>query len=117
MSKLNLSKFKSVPTKEIKVDGFEETVTIYPISGFGLIKLQKIAEKLEKDPENLDLQIEICKFSLKWGAKCTDEDIEFLIENDFITTMQLTKEIMNYSQEYNEEKFKESELAKKNYKK
>lgn len=117
MAKLNLSKFKSIPTKEVKIDGFEETVTISPIAGFGLLKIQDLAKKFEKDQSDIEVQEEMIKLALKWGCKCSDEDVNFLIENDLIACMTLTKEVMEFSAEYNQEKFKESDLAKKKLKK
>lgn len=106
-----------VPTKEIKVSGFKDTVTIYPIGGFALMKLQNLSSKLEKDKENIDLQEECVRLALKWGCKCSDEDIEYLIQNDLIACIEITKEIIEFASEYNEAKMKESELAKKKLKK
>lgn len=117
MAKLNLSKFKSIPTKEVSVEGFEDTVTISPITGFGLLKIQDLAKKFEENKSDIEAQEEMVKLALKWGCKCTDEDIKFLIENDLIACMTLTKEVMEFSAEYNQEKFKESDLAKKKLKK
>lgn len=113
MAKLNLSKFKSIPTKEVKVDGFEDTITISPVSGFGLLKIKDLAEKFEKNKEDFETQEQMVKLALKWGCKCSDEDIDFLIENDLITCMSLAKEILEFSSDYNEAKIKESSLAKK----
>jgi len=104
----------SIPTKEIKVTGFEDTVTIYPIGGFALMKLQ---EMFTKGGEDADSQEQSVRFALKWGCKCSDEDIEYLVQNDLVACFELTKEIIEFSGEYNQNKFKESELAKKNSKK
>ena len=113
MAKLNLSKFKVIPTKEVKIDSFEETVTISPITGFGLLKIKDLSEKFEKNKEDLEAQEQMVKMALKWGCKCSDEDINFLIENDLFACMQLTKEVLEFSSEYNEAKAKESSIAKK----
>ena len=117
MAKLNLSKFKCAPTKEVKVDGFEDSITISPITGFGLLKIQELAKKFEENKENVEAQEEMVKLALKWGCKCTDTDIQFLIENDLLTCITITKEVMEFSTEYNQSKFNESELAKKKSKK
>lgn len=106
-----------IPTKEIKVTGFKDTVTIYAIGGFALMKLQNLASKLEKNNEDIEAQEECVRFALKWGCKCTDEDIEYLIQNDLIACIEITKEVIEYASEYNQAKLKESDLAKKKLKK
>lgn len=106
-----------VPTKEIKVSGFKDTVTIYPIGGFALVRLEKLSKKLAENSDDLETQEECVKLALKWGCKCTDEDIDYLIQNDLIVCMEITKEVLEFSSEYNEAKAKESDLAKKKLKK
>lgn len=111
------SKNLVIPTKEVNVVGFTDTVTIYPIGGFALVKLKELAAGLQGDEENPEKQEECVKFALKWGCKCSDEDVQYLIENALISSIELTKAIIDFSTEYNEEKFKESSLAKKKLKK
>lgn len=106
-----------IPTKEIKVTGFKDTVTIYPIGGFALMKLKDLSAKLAKDKEDIETQEECVRFALKWGCKCSEEDIEYLIQNDLIASIEITKEVIEYASEYNEAKMKESDLAKKKLKK
>lgn len=106
-----------IPTKEVKIVGFTDTVTIYPIGGFALVKLKQLATGLTGDEENPEKQEECVRFALKWGCKCTDEDVQFLIQNALIASIELTKAIIDFSSEYNENKFKESSLAKKKLKK
>ena len=112
--KLNLKGIK-IPTKEIsvKIVDTEMEITIYPIGGFGLLKLQKLFKKLQDDPENIDTQVELIKFALTNGAKGEPDDVNFLIENDLTAAMQLTENILQFSMEYSEEKSKQAELAKK----
>lgn len=107
----------TIPTKEVKISGFEDTITIYPIGGFALMKLKSLSEALNKDVNNAESQEECVRFALKWGCKCEDDDINFLVENDLVTCIELTKQIIEFSGEYNEAKFKESDLAKKKSKK
>lgn len=114
--KLDVKKL-SVPTKEVKIDSFEDTITIYPIGGFGLLKLKELSEKLSKEKENSDLQEECVRFALKWGCKCSDEDIDYLVENDLVACIQLTEKVIEFSSEYNQKKIDLSTLAKKNSKK
>jgi len=106
-----------IPTKEVNVVGFSESVTIYPIGGFALVKLKELATGLQGDEENPQKQEECVRFALKWGCKCSDEDLDYLIENALITSLELTKAIIDFSTEYNEAKLKESTLAKKKLKK
>lgn len=114
MAKLNLKNVK-IPSKEVKVKivDTEMEVTIYPIGGFGLLKLQKLFKQLQDDPENIDVQIQLVKFALANGAKGEQADIEFLIENDLSAAMQLTEEILQFAMDYSEEKSKQAEIAKK----
>lgn len=113
--KLN-TKSLNIPTKEIKITAFEDTVTIYPIGGFALIKLQKLAKTLDNIEEADDSIVEAVRFALKWGCKCEDEDIQFLIDNDLVTCMELTKAVIEFSGEYASAKMDESTLAKKKLK-
>lgn len=106
-----------IPTKEVKITGFEETVTIYPIGGFALVKLKELAKGLQGDEENAEKQEECVKFALKWGCKCSDEDVQFLVENALISSIELTRAIIDFSSEYNEAKLQESSFAKKKLKK
>lgn len=106
-----------IPTKEVNIVGFSDTVTIYPIGGFALIKLKELASALQGDEEDPKKQEECVRFALKWGCKCSDEDVTYLIENALISSLELTKEIIEFSSEYNEAKLKESSLAKKKLKK
>ena len=106
-----------IPTKEVNITGFEDTVTIYPIGGFALMKLQELSKKSSENENDAELQEQSVRFALKWGCKCADEDIDYLVQNDIVACMELTKEILEFSSEYNENKFKESELAKKKLKK
>ena len=106
-----------IPTKQVQIVGFEDTVTIYPIGGFALIKLKQLATKLQDDSQSAESQEECIRFALKWGCKCSEEDINFLVENALISSLELTKAIIQYSSEYNDAKLKESSLAKKKQKK
>lgn len=106
-----------IPTKEVSVIGFKDTITIYPIGGFALIKLKELASDLQGDEENPQKQEECVRLALKWGCKCNDEEVQFLIDNALISSIQLTKEIIEFSSEYNDNNFKESSLAKKKSKK
>ena len=114
--KLDIKALK-IPTKEVKVTAFEETITIYPIGGFALIKLQKLAKSLDNLEDGDDTIVEAVKFALKWGCKCNDEEIDFLVENDLVTCMELTKEVIEFSGEFAGAKMDESSLAKKKLKK
>lgn len=113
---LSIKNFK-IPTKEVKVVDFEDSVTIYPIGGFALVKLNELASALQNDENNAEKQEECVRFALKWGCKCSDEDVQYLIENALISSLELTKEIIEFSSQYNEAKIKESSLAKKKLKK
>lgn len=114
--KLDITSLK-IPTKEVKISAFEETITIYPIGGFALIKLQKLAKSLDKLEDGDDAIVEAVQFALKWGCKCSDEEIQFLVENDLVTCMELTKAVIEFSGEYAGSKMDESALAKKKLKK
>lgn len=107
----------SIPTKEITIDGFNETITIYPVGGFGLMSLQEYADALTKDPNNTTIQESIVRLALKWGCKCEEEDIQYLIDNDLFACLELSKAVIEYSAEYTAEKMKTSALAKKKSKK
>jgi hypothetical protein len=107
----------SVPTKEITIEGFNETITIYPVGGFGLMSLQEYADALAKDPNNTSIQESIVRLALKWGCKCEEEDIQYLIDNDLFACLELSKAVIEYSAEYTAEKMKTSSLAKKKLKK
>ena len=106
-----------IPTKEVSITGFKDTVTIYPIGGFALMKIQSLFEKIKSSDDPSEFQEQCVRLALKWGCKCEDEDIQFLIDNDIFTCMELTKEIIEFSTEYNDLKTKESNVAKKNSKK
>ena len=112
MAKINLESIK-IPTKEIKVPLFEDTVTIYPITGIGLMKLRDLSSKFEKNPEDEETQKEAIHLTLKYGAKCTQEQIKFLIDNAYITCVEILKQVFQFSSDFAEETFKESEKAKK----
>ena len=104
-----------LPTKTIKINVLNQELEfeIYPISGFGLIKLQQMAEKLSKDEKNTDLQIQLVKFALKYGAKADDEDINFLVENDLIACMDILNQIMQFANDFNSQKKTQYVKAKK----
>ena len=107
----------SVPTKEITIDGFEDTITIYPVGGLGLLSLQEYADALSADPGNISIQESVVKLALKWGCKCEEADIQYLIENDIFTCLEISKAVIEFSSEYAAAKMKTSSLAKKKLKK
>jgi hypothetical protein len=107
----------TVPTKEITIDGFNDTITIYPVGGFALMTLQEYADSLSKDPNNLVIQESIVRLALKWGCKCEEDDIQYLIDNDIFACLELSKAVIEYSAEYTSSKMVISNLAKKKSKK
>ena len=116
MSKINLESIK-IPSKEIKVPLFEDTITIYPITGLGLLKLKDFSSKFEKNPDDEETQKAAIELTLKYGCKCTEEEIQFLIENAYLSCIEILKEVLDFSTEFASETFKESEKAKKKLKK
>lgn len=107
----------SVPTKEITIDGFNDTITIYPVGGFGLISLQEYADALSKDPNNVTIQEAVVRLALKWGCKCDEDDIQYLIDNDIFACLEISKAVIEYSAEYASTKMQTTALAKKKLKK
>lgn len=103
-----------IPSKTVKVKVITQQVDIqiYPITGFGLMKIQDLSSKLQKD-NNIDIQKQLIEFSLKYGCKAQDDDVNYLIQNDIIACMALVKQIVNYSSDFNEKKIKQSDIAKK----
>ena len=117
-SKMKLTtKNLTVPTKEVTIDGFNESITIYPVGGFGLVSLQEYANSLSKEPDNMAIQEAIVRLALKWGCKCEEEDIQYLIDNDLFACLELSRAVIEYSAEYAGEKMKTTSLAKKKLKK
>lgn len=116
MSKINLESIK-IPTKEISVPLFEDTVTIYPITGLGLLKLKSLSEIFEKNAEDEKAQRDAIELTLRYGCKCTDEEIQFLIDNAYLSCIEILKEVLEFSTDFAQETFKESEKSKKKLKK
>ncbi len=114
--KIDISKF-NIPSKEIKVPLFEEEVTIYPITGLGLLKIKKLSEAFEKDVENEEAQRAALTIVLKYGCKCNDEEIAFLIDNAYISCLEILKQVLDFSTEYAQTVLKEENIAKKKLKK
>ena len=118
MSLLSLKGLK-VPSKEVKVNifGEEREVTIYPIAGFGLLKIQELSDQISEDEKSTDHKAALVKFTILKGCKTDEETADFLIENDIVGCTELTNEILTFSKEYNEAKLKEEEASKKKLKK
>ena len=107
------------PSKEVEIHIINEDqkITIYPIAGFGLLKLEKLMKKLQEDTEDTDLQEQVVKLALKDGCKADEETIQFLIDQDVFACMKLVEEVLQFSGEYAEAKSKELNIAKKKLKK
>lgn len=116
MAKINLESIK-IPSKEITVPLFEDTVTIYPITGLGLLKLKSLSEIFEKDSENEEAQKTAIELTLKYGCKCNDEEIKFLIDNAYLSCIEILRQVLEFSTDFAKETFNESEKAKKKLKK
>lgn len=56
----------TVPSKEVEITGFENTITIYPIGGFALMKLKDLTSKLQQNEEDFEAQEACARFALKW---------------------------------------------------
>lgn len=104
-----------LPSKALTVKVLEQDLEfdIYPIGGFGLIKIQNMAEELQKDEKNFYLQVELVRFTLKYGAKAADQDIQFLIQNDLVACMEIVNAIMEFSNDFNVSKKDQYTKAKK----
>lgn len=108
-----------IPTKEVALTILDSSmqVTIYPIAGFGLTKIQKLSEQLQKDPGNFEIQEELVRFAIKQGCKVQDDVVDFIVQNDMFASMKLVEQIMNFCTEYNAKKYDQGQTAKKKLKK
>lgn len=108
-----------IPTKEVALNILDSAlqVTIYPITGFGLTKIQKLSEQLQKEPENFEIQQELVRFAIKCGCKVLDDVVDFIVQNDMFASMKLVEQIMQFSGDYNAKKFDQGQKAKKKQKK
>lgn len=104
-----------LPTKALTIKILDQDLEfdIYPIGGFGLIKIQNLAEELQKDQKNYEVQVELVKFTLKYGAKADDQDIQFLIQNDLVACMKIVNSILEFSTQFSTLKQEQYSKAKK----
>ena len=114
MKKIDLSflKHKQLPTKNItqQINGVDQTFSIKPISGRGLTSLALIND------EDVDKASKMCLIALIYGLDLKQNQAQLFINNDLVAADSIAAQIIQYTQEYNEELTKAKAEVKKNSK-
>lgn len=98
---------KIIPSKKIKIEK-EFLIDIFPLSIKALLKIKENYSDINSDVEKLRKLVEFC---LTWGTKLSKEDINYFLDYDMFTSTKLYKEILEFTNDYQNQKENERKKA------